>query len=304
MRCITHPGPVHPERIECVCALVAAHQIVLPVGTVLRDGLVEAVKVLGAEHAVLSVRHGSCDPLDFVIPSVLDQAGQVLWYSETHRVPGDAVFEGACITLGTRDGEPMLHCHAAWRDVSGTLGCGHLLPHACIVRQDLHLDAWLLDGACFDVLEDAETHFHLFHARAATRAGSSVAAAGTASQDMPGKTPALVLRLRANQDICLTLEQLCVQHGIRRAHIRGGVGSLIGATFTDGRRIEPFATETFIHAGGQIAPGADGTPQCTITVTSVDFTGGVNSGTLMRGHNPVLITFELVLDIQETMERT
>jgi len=290
MRSIEHPGPVHPERIECIAARVHAMDVVLPRGTVLRDGVVDVLSARGAGSAVLSIRSGSLDPLAYVFPAIREGCAQILWYSETQHAQGEAVVQGGCITLGSREGQPMLHCHATWRDASGQTFCGHLWPHETRVRQDLHLQAWLLDGAQFVVAKDAETHFDVFHLVDAPEHLDTARA--------PSR-PALALRLRPNQDICLTLEQLCVQHGIRRARIRSGVGSLIGAQFTDGRSIEPFATETFIHDGSGIAPDADGKPACTIHVTSVDHLGGVNSGTLMRGQNPVLITFELALEIVE-----
>ena len=92
------------------------------------------------------------------------------------------------------------------------------------------------------------------------------------------------------------LETFCRQRGILRARIHGGVGSTIGAHFTDGRIVVPFATELAISSGA-IAPGADGTLQAELDVALVDYLGGIAEGRLMRGDNPVLMTMELVLEV-------
>jgi hypothetical protein len=109
-----------------------------------------------------------------------------------------------------------------------------------------------------------------------------------------------VVRVRPNEDLCLALEGLCSERNIRRACIRGGVGSLIGTAFEDGRVVEPFVTEVFIERG-VIAPGGDGDgePRAEVDVGLVAHSGEIAEGRLARGKNPVLITFELVVEVQE-----
>ena len=113
---------------------------------------------------------------------------------------------------------------------------------------------------------------------------------------MQAERRAFALRLRPNQDFAGALETFCRQHGILRARIHGGVGSTIGAHFTDGRTVVPFATELAIKAGS-IAPGVDGTLQAELDIALVDYLGGIAEGRLMRGDNPVLMTMELVLEV-------
>ena len=86
------------------------------------------------------------------------------------------------------------------------------------------------------------------------------------------------------------------------ARLHGGVGSIIGARFSDGRDVEPFATELAVRAG-TIAPGAGGTLEAELDVALVDYLGGIAEGRLMRGDNPVLMTMELVLEVldEETL---
>ena len=107
---------------------------------------------------------------------------------------------------------------------------------------------------------------------------------------------AFALRLRPNQDFAGALEAFCREHGILRARLHGGVGSTIGARFTDGRSVVPFATE-LASAPASIAPGADGTLEAELDVALVDYLGGLAEGRLMRGDNPVLMTMELVLEV-------
>ena len=103
-----------------------------------------------------------------------------------------------------------------------------------------------------------------------------------------------MVRLAPNVDVCLALERFCREHGITAATIEGGVGSTVGAVFDDGRIVEPFVTELLIRQG-EIRLGDNGEPIARIEITMVDYLGGVSDGVLARGHNPVLVTFELVV---------
>ncbi len=107
------------------------------------------------------------------------------------------------------------------------------------------------------------------------------------------------MRLRPNQDFAGALENFGRRHGIFRARIHGGVGSTIGARFTDGRSVVPFATELAIR-GGSIAPNDGGSLEAELDVALVDYLGGLNEGHLLRGDNPVLMTMELVLEVVGT----
>lgn len=104
------------------------------------------------------------------------------------------------------------------------------------------------------------------------------------------------MAVRSNEDLCTVLLDECRARGIASACVRGGgVGSLVGASFDDGREVEPFVTEVFVRNGtiGQ-EPGGDLAAQIDVSV--VDFLGGLNEGRLQRGSNPVLVTFELVVE--------
>ncbi|MCC2596673.1 hypothetical protein LKR43_10010 [Pusillimonas sp. MFBS29] len=281
MRSIEQPGPVHPERVQYAPAIIRAIDVELPPGVSLLEGLADAVHSQGVSSAVFSLQGGSFEPLAYYMPDLSGTPEHVAYFSERFDAPGEARIDSGSITFGVRQGQPWLHCHAIWVDPDGRRRSGHLMPEASRVSSAVRLKAWMLDGAGFDVQADAETNFSLMQ----------VSAAAEPLQD----ANAYVVRLRPNQDLCLALEALCTNLGIRRARIRGGVGSLIGAVFEDGRVIEPFVTEVFIQSGA-IDLNSDGAPQACVDIGLVAHTGEIAEGRLKRGENPVLITFELVID--------
>ncbi len=77
---------------------------------------------------------------------------------------------------------------------------------------------------------------------------------------------------------------------MRDAVVRGSLGSLIGARFTDGRAVDDHATEVLVREGSV----RDGV--AAIDMLVVDMQGRVHEGRLARGANPVCITFDLVLE--------
>jgi predicted DNA-binding protein with PD1-like motif len=284
MRSIKHPGPVDPTRVQCAAAILRAVDVELPRGVTLLQGLADVVRSQGASSAVFSLREGTLAPMTFVMPALSDSPKHVAYFSERFQAIGPARLEAGSITYGLRDGEPSLHCHATWTESDGRRRSGHLLAAESQVELPVRLEAWMLDGADFKVAPDPETNFNLLQV-----------SAGSAHS---GGANALVVKVGPNQDLCLTLEALCAEHNIRSGRIRGGVGSLIGAVFDDGRTVEAFVTEVFIRRG-TIDPGADGTPRADVEIGLVAHTGEIAEGRLKRGENPVLITFELVIEVQD-----
>ena len=192
------------------------------------------------------------------------------------------------MTVGWRDGAPFFHAHACWRESDGSMSGGHILPDETIVSEPVELSAFGFAGGVFEASVDTETNFKLFEPRQDVgitpghRAGAQAGAR------------VFAVRVRPNQDLTTVLEEFCADHSVSRARVRGGVGSTIGARFADGRTVEHFATEVFVQEG-LIAPGPEGALQALLTVGLVDFTGAIANGVLRRGDNPVLMTFELIL---------
>lgn len=282
IREIRHPGPVAAQRTQVQPVALRQAMLTLQPGRTLLAAVAEAVAAAGARSAVLQLGAGRLWPFAWVMPARSKSPAHAVYFSDRFDADAPVDLQFATVTFGERDGAPFLHCHADWRDGQGARRCGHVLPGDAVLATAITAPAWLLDGAGFAVQPDAETAFTLFQPVA--RPGSAAAA-----------QPALAVRLAPNVDVCLALEAICREHGITAATVRGGVGSTVGVAFDDGRVVEPFVTETLVRAG-RIAPGPDGAPRAEIDVSLVDHTGGIADGRLARGRNPVLVTFELVLE--------
>ena len=284
MRQIRQPGPITPERIQWVAARGRAFSFRMESGVPLLDAARRGFAAEGFAGGVLNIRAGTLGPFAYVMPALSKSDSHAAFYSDTFRPHGLTRLETGTMTLGVRDGAPFFHCHALWTEADGRAGGGHILPEATVVAAAFDVDAFGIDGAMFAAEPDAETNFKLFGPISFERAGA------------PTSCPAFALRLRPNQDVATALEGFCRDRGIARARVHGGVGSTIGATFGDGRRVEPFATELTVTSG-VLAPGASGETEAQLDVALVDYTGGLAEGRLLRGDNPVLMTMELVLEV-------
>ena len=91
------------------------------------------------------------------------------------------------------------------------------------------------------------------------------------------------------------IEAVCREHGVRSAILCASLGSLVGALFEDGGTVEDIATEMLVVAG-RVEPDGDGTPRARLDIALADTSGRIHAGRLVRGSNPVCITFELMLE--------
>ncbi|WP_159006105.1 DUF296 domain-containing protein [Bradyrhizobium sp. S69] len=289
MRRIEQPGPPAPERIQWVEARGRAFAFTLQAGLPLLEAARRGFAAAGFAGGALNMRGGALGPFAYVMPALSKTGANAAFYSDTFRPDGVTRLKMGAMTLGTRDGAPFYHCHALWSEASGRLNGGHMLPEETIVAEPFEVEAFGIDGAMFAAELDPETNFKLF-------GPVSIAATGTKTSSR-----AFALRLRPNQDFAGALEGFCRQHGIFRAKIHGGVGSTIGAQFTDGSSTVPFATELAIRSGN-ITQGEGGALQAELDIALVDYLGGLAEGRLVRGDNPVLMTMELVLEVLEAGE--
>jgi predicted DNA-binding protein with PD1-like motif len=283
MRSILHPGNVAAERVQVLPTAVHQVELTLAPGHSLLEALADALAPYGASSAVLSLEGGAFFPFAYVMPATSKTPDHAVYYSERFDALGPVRLEFAAVTYGQRDGQPWLHCHATWIDADGSSRCGHVLPDAAIITEPLRASVCILDGAEFHVRPDAETNFSLFKVKATPRRLGALCA-----------LQALVVRLSPNVDVCTAIEDVCREYGISNATIQGGVGSIVGAVFDDGRTVEPFVTEVLVRAG-QVRATPHGALRAELDVAMVDFTGHRSAGRLLRGANPVLVTFELVL---------
>jgi predicted DNA-binding protein with PD1-like motif len=284
MRRIAQPGPSAPERIQWAEARGRAFSIVLEAGLPLLEAARRGFASAGFAGGTLNIRGGALGPLAYVMPALSKTGENAAFYSETFRPEGVTQLRIAALTLGRRDTAPFFHCHGLWTEADGRAGGGHILPEETFVAEPFAVEAFGIDGALFTAEPDPETNFKLF--------GPLPSAAMRAE----ATRRAFALRLRPNQDFAGALETFCKERGISRAKLHGGVGSTIGARFTDGRIVEPFATELALSTG-VIAPGAGGALEATLDIALVDYIGSIAVGRLVRGDNPVLMTMELVLEV-------
>ena len=283
MRSIVQPGAAVPERIQWVEARGRAFSATLAAGLPLLEAVRQAFAAEGFAGGVLNFRVGALGPFAYVMPALSRTGDNAAFYSDTFRPDGITRLKIGAMTLGQRDGAPFFHAHALWTEADGRSNGGHILPEETIVAEPFAVEAFGLDGAVFTAEPDPETNFKLF------------GPVPSQSEDAATTSRAFALRLRPNQDFAGALEAFCRAHGIFRARLHGGVGSTIGARFTDGRSVVPFATELAVSSG-IVAAGANGTLEAALDIALVDYLGGLAEGRLVRGDNPVLMTMELVLE--------
>jgi predicted DNA-binding protein with PD1-like motif len=286
MRRIIHPGKSEFPRILAVPTRTRFVQADTPCGMTLLDAIASIVSHHVAKSGVFRLSGGAFSSFSYVMPALSNSPDHAVYFSETFYVQGMVELETAEVTFGQRDGEPWLHCHAVWIEPSGRRYCGHLLPDQVMVAQSIKLTGLVLDDAVYTVSPDSETNFSLFIPQAVS---DNLTHAGI---------DAYALRLAPNEDICTVLENFCAARGIRSAKIYGGVGSTVGAVFQDGRIVEPFVTELLMRRA-YVRSGSDGHPSAEVDITMVDYMGGISEGRLAKGANPVLVTAELVLAIDQ-----
>jgi predicted DNA-binding protein with PD1-like motif len=273
VRTLQQPGPIHPRRIESFGATAQNLTFALPIGVTLLDAATERLVSAGWRGGTLSFAGTAFGPFRYVMPGPPDDASHVAYFSAPRAPGGVTRIEQANATFGWHDGKPFLHCHAVWTEANGARRGGHILPAEAIVVEPGMLHAWGFTTIAVNTAEDAETNFQLLQPSGVSQP----------------QAPAVVARVRPNQDIVTAVETIARNHAMPDATIRGSLGSLIGAQFANGTSVPDDATEVLVRAG-RVSKGV-----AEIDLLAVDSRGHVHQGRLERGANPVCITFDLVL---------
>ena len=276
MRRLIQPGPVQSERIETCEGHSRRLEFLLQPGLTLNEALTRPLVDAGMTCAALVFQGGALGPFSYVMPGPSTDDAHVAYFSAPRSPTGETVVEIANATFGRRDGAPFVHCHGAWIEEGTRRRGGHMLPQESIVTRATTVHAWALSDVVIRAELDAATNFTLFGPVA-----EHVATEGDRT---------IVARIRPNEDITLAIERIASRHHMHSAIVRGSLGSLIGAHFTDGSRVEDHATEVLVRSG-HIHNG-----EAVLDMLVVDMAGHVHEGRLVRGDNPVCITFELVLE--------
>ena len=282
-RHVRQPGPPSAARVDCVPAGAVAIEAILPAGELLLDALASLLATSRVESACLTLSGGAFGPFGYVIPALSVDGARAAFYSQPARPAGESRLELATVTVGRRDGRPWFHCHAIWDEPDGRRGCGHVLPDETVIAAPIQARGAGIVGACFQVVADEETGFSLFKPRA------------TGAPPPLYARPSLAVRLAPNQDLTEALERAGRKARFRRAVLAGGVASTIGARFADAPAIDGFATELLVRRGlVRCAPDAGAATELDIVI--VDLHGAIGAGRLLAGDNPVLMTFEGLLE--------
>lgn len=276
-RHIVQPGPVHPQRVVAVEGKGRAFTFDLEPGVALLEGVRRGFAAQGFVSGVVEMENIAVGPFGYVTPALSRDGANAAFYSDIYRPAGITKVSRAALTFGARDGAPFFHCHGLWSEADGKHSGGHMLPEETIVAERVRVTALGLSGAAFLAELDTEINFKVFGPVADGARGEAT-------------TRIIALRPRPNQDFHGVIADVCREHGVARARIRGGVGSTIGCVFDDGRVMPNFATEVYITRGE-----IDG-ERIDIDIGMIDYTGAMATGRLKRGGNPVLMTFELVIE--------
>jgi hypothetical protein len=244
-----------------------AVRFVIPAGVTLTQGITDAMIAAGFQSGTVVLHDAMLSPFQFVMPGPPDGPAHVAYFTAPVAPAGITRVRQANATFGFADGIPFLHCHAAWTEADGRVRGGHILPRDTVLAAPCDGVGWGFTDIRVETAPDTETGFTLFQPH-----GS-------------GAGDGLFARIKPNEDILVAIEAL----GVRDATVRGSLGSLIGACFTDGRRVDDIATEVLVRQGWV----RDGIAALELYV--VDMQGSVHQGWLQRGENPVCITFDLVL---------
>jgi len=274
MRRLVQPGPVSAERIEMLRGPFERLSFVLGSGLTMTAAISRPLMAAGVRAATVQIAGLVLKPLRYVMPGPADGPAHVAYFSAPHAAAGRSLVTLANVTFGCVDETPRLHCHAMWTDADGSARGGHILLDESLVAEPAEATAWTFTALGIDAEPDPETNFMLLRPeRLGPDTGSGVLA-----------------RIRPNEDLCNAIETIARWAGLRDAEVRGSLGSLIGAVFDDGRVVPDHATEVLVQSGsvrGGIA---------AIDMAVVDMQGRVHAGRLVRGENPVCITFDLVLE--------
>ncbi|WP_425102054.1 hypothetical protein [Tropicibacter sp. S64] len=269
---VTHPGPVQAARQTLVPCHARHARATLPKGMTLLDAVAQAVDAEGADGACAILDGLRLAQMHYVMPDGPADDAHAAWYSETHRT-GGITLDRATASVGMKDGAWFLHTHAKWTEDAPAMG--HLLNDHCTLAEECTVSLWLLTGARMAVATDPETNFPLF--RPEPRPWQSA-------------PNAALLTIRPHEDLRPALETACAGAGFADATIHG-LGSLIGAGFTDAPPMRTPLSEVLLLDGCRIEDGI-----CrALPLACVDPVGHLHAGDLARGQGPVLVTFEVLL---------
>jgi predicted DNA-binding protein with PD1-like motif len=283
---LQHPGPRLTPRVQTVTTRSAAVHATLSPGVRLIDGLAEILGSTDATCAQVEITGGIFDRISYCVPAECPDGSVVATFSETREARTPAQLLAGSVTVGFRNGERFMHCHAMWLDAEGEIQGGHLWPETVVGGVPVHVVVHPLPGISTVNARDPETCMPVF---------TPHYDADRSDEPSPVRGSRVAMsRVRPGEDITAAIRQVCVEQGFRAAVVRAGVGSLVGACLRRGHDVfdvDGPATELATIAG-RVRPD---TADVELSAIVVDRHGDVHAGVLVPGRNPVAITFELLI---------
>lgn len=274
---INQPGPAGEPCSFAPTGLIDL-DFELPAGAVLQTALGQEIINRGLNGACLTMAGADMSQMQFVIPAAPPDAAHVAWYSTTHTPAMPGHIKDARIIIGWQSGKPFLHSHAIFADAAQNTHMGHLLNDHCVLSAPTRVRGFGFCDARFNRTPDPETNFELFKPENIRKVSNP---------------QGMLLRIAPNTQIDDALIACCQNAGWQQANIHG-IGSLIGTHFADGRTLNSFATELLVTGGHIDLRGP--APRVDLEIAIVGMDGKFMQGRLKPGHNPTLITCELLLE--------
>lgn len=289
VRYLTQPGEPLPQRVDAYPTTLHPVRVELPAGMPLLTALKHTVFDQGYTSAFGELRGGIFASFGYYIPAVCQAGTSVATFSEPFEGRSPATFIRGGLTIGLRDGAPFTHCHAQFVDADGVMRAGHLIPESVVLGAGVTADLYASRDVAMTVLPDTEINFSVFQPNAVDPADR-----------LPSTSPGLrsvVARIHPNVDITEAVEDLAEQHDFDTAIIRGKIGSFVGATLLQGDQLisAPGPAVEVMYLDGAIRRDPKGVIRAELTCAAAAVDGNVYSGALVRGHNPIAMTFELAL---------
>ncbi|SNT26101.1 PCC domain-containing protein [Rhodococcoides kyotonense] len=275
---LVHPGPQASGRLESVPCRSVVERVSLEPGLRLIDAIDSQLDRLGMDSAQIELLGGPLARVSYCIPDLCHDGSRAAWYSDTYEAVAPVTIIGGSATVGRRDGERFMHCHAAWFDAYGQMRGGHLWLDTVVGATPVEVVVHAFDSVALTSGEDEETLMPVF--------------TPTAVHSGSGSRTAVMTRVRPGMEIHDAVREVMGNAGMRRASVRGSLGSLVGATLLrDGGFVSVDGPATEVAIAGHIDAGA-----VHLSALVMDRHGEVFVGELAERGNLVAVTFELLVE--------
>jgi predicted DNA-binding protein with PD1-like motif len=281
---VKHPGPRVEPRIISVPTRSRAVWATLQPGQRLIDALDELLARSGTTSAQVELLSGTLAEVAYCYPAIGETEDQPIHYSATQAALGPVALVGGGATVGFRDGERFMHCHAAWFDADGQLRGGHLLAETWIGATGLTVVAHTLDEGTQHSDTDPESRLPVFTPET------------TPGDTSPSAAQAVVSRVCPNENLFEACAKIMRRHGLTEARVVGSIGSLVGAALqrqSGVLLIDGPATEVALT--GRLSLGSGSAIDGQLSAIVIDRHGRVHTGDLTQD-NIVAVTVELFIE--------